>query len=201
MTREEWLQHAVEEIDITIFGGDLDIINHSFQISCGRCPGRKSTECVQPSDSESVTMDDFFPTTISVDYKISDPCEMLTVLTYECIHAFFNVKGCNKQFKSLAEKYYFEPPYKEIHPSIYLTDLIKEVHSNLVNKYGEFPGKAVKFPTKEKKDGKKNTLTIFCPECGYELKVSRKVFSNYNNGLPTCMCGSKMAVDLEEQQE
>ena len=201
MTREEWLRHAVEEIDSIVFGGDLDLLNHGFQIACGRCPGQKKTECIQPSDAEDITLDDFFPTTISVDFKIKDPHEILTNLAYECIHAFFNEKGCTKRFKKLAEKYYFEKPYKEVRASAYLQDLINDVYRKLVKNYGEFPGKAVHFPKKEKKEGKKNTLTLFCPECGYVLKVSRKVFENYNKGLPTCMCGVKMVLDEEIPEE
>ncbi len=201
MTREEWLRHAVEEIDTTVFGGDLNLLNHGFQIACGRCPGKKKTECIQPSEVENITLDDFFPTTIGVDFKIKDPKEMLTNLAYECIHAFFNETGCNKRFKKLAEKYYFEKPYKEVHASDYLQDLINDVYRKLVKNYGEFPGKAVHFPTKEKKETKKNTLLLFCPECGYTLKVSRKMFENYNKGLPTCMCGTKMVLDEEDPVE
>ena len=95
MTREEWLRHAVEEINTAVFGGDLDLLNHDFQIACGRTQGKKPTECIQPYDGEDVKLEDFFPTTISVNFTIKDPIEMLTALTYECIHAFFNVKGTN----------------------------------------------------------------------------------------------------------
>lgn len=201
MTREEWLRHAVEEIDAIIFGGDLDLLNHGFQIACGRCPGKRKTECIQPSDGEDITLDDFFPTTISVDFKIKDIREMLINLTYECIHAFFNEKSCSKRFKKLAEKYYFEKPYKEVHASPYLEDLITDVHRKLIKNCGEFPGKPIVFPKKEKKEGKKNVLTLFCPECGFETKVSKKVFDSYNQGLPTCMCGTKMAVDMGDESE
>lgn len=201
MTREEWLKHAVEEIDSTIFDGDLDLLNHDFQIACGRCPGKKKTECIQPSDNEDIGLDDFFPTTISVDFKIKDIKELLTYLTYECIHAFFNEKGCTKRFKKLAEKYYFEQPYKEVRPSSYLSILVEEVHKKLINKYGDFPGKPVSFPKKEKKEGKKTTIKSYCPECGYTIKLSRKIYDTYNHGLPTCICGTRMVEDTEEDEE
>lgn len=200
MVREEWLRHAVEELDSVVFEGDLDIFNHNFQIACGRCPGTKSTESIQPYDGEDVNLDDFFPTTISVNFTLKDIDEMLIALTYECIHAFFNVKGTTKQFKQLAEKYYFEKPYSQPHASDHLLGLIAVVRANLEKKYGKFPGQPVVFHKKEKKEGKKNFIVAFCPECGYEAKVSRKVFDAHNGGLPTCVCGTKMAQDLTEEE-
>ena len=60
--------------------------------------------------------------------------------------------------------------------------------------FGEFPGVPVIIKPKEKTK-KKNTYVIFCGECGYEMKVSKKVFEKHGGGLPTCACGAKMAVD------
>jgi hypothetical protein len=201
MTREEWLRHAVEELNATVFKGDLDLLNHDFQIACGRVRGSKPTETIQPYEGENVSLDDFFPTTISVNFTIKDPIEMLTTLAYECIHAFFNVKGTGKAFKKLAEAYYFEAPYKEVHASDYLKELIQTSYEHLVKNYGKFPGVPVVFPKEEPKQGKKNVLIAFCPECGYELKISRKILEKHNNGLPTCPCGTKMALDLSDEEE
>jgi len=200
MTREEWLRHLVEKLDVIVFGGDLDLLNHPFQIGCGRVMGSRATESIQPYDGPDVTLDDFFPTTIGVNFTIKDPFEMACALCYECIKAFFNIKKCDKQFKMLAEKYYFEKPYKEIHPSAYLEDMIKLALKEMNESYGPFPGEPVKIHKKDKKDGKKNTLEIFCPNCGYSLKISRKVYDTYNGGLPTCCCGTKMGVDLSDEE-
>ena len=199
MTREEWLRHAVEEINTAVFGGDLDLLNHDFQIACGRTQGKKPTECIQPYDGEDVKLEDFFPTTISVNFTIKDPIEMLTALTYECIHAFFNVKGTNKQFKKLAERYYFEEPYKEIHASEYLREILVNVHNRLEKNYGKFPGKPIVFHKKETKGGKKNTYDVFCLECGYTVKITKRLINKYPGRLPVCICGAHMAVDLEDQ--
>ncbi len=199
MTREEWLRHAVEELNATVFNGDLDLLNHDFQIACGRVQGTKPTETIQPSDNEDITLDDFFPTTINVNFTIKDPTEMLIDLAFECIHAFFNIKGTNKKFKKLAESYYFEEPYKEAHASSYLKSLINDVYLKLVKNYGPFPGKPIVFPKKDKKEGKKNTMIAFCENCGYEVKISRKVYEAHHQALPTCFCGTKMALDLSDE--
>jgi len=201
MTREEWLRHAVEELDAQLFKGDLDLLNHDFQIACGRTYGSRPAETIQPYDGEDVKLEDFFPTTINVNFTIKDPYEMLTALAYECIHSFFNVKGTGKEFKKLAEKYYFKAPYREIHPSEELKEIIYHAYAKLERTYGKFPGKPVVFHKKEQKDGKKNVIVCVCPQCGYEVKVARKTFEKYNNGLPTCVCGTKMAQDLSDEND
>ena len=52
--------------------------------------------------------------------------------------------------------------------------------------------------TEEKKESKKNTLIGFCSNCGYEIKVSRKMYEKHGQVMPTCICGSKMALDCED---
>lgn len=201
MTREEWLRHAVEMLDTELFDGDLDILNHNFQINCGICPGKKLSHTIQPYDGENVKLEDFFPTTISIDHKIKDPVEMLGVLARECVFAFFNEKGVTKRTKKLFEKYYFEAPFTAYNPSPYLKEIINIIYKRMIAKYGEFPGETVIVYPKEKKEGKKNTILLFCPECGYEIKVSRKMHEKHGQGTPTCICGCKMGVDCEDETQ
>lgn len=194
MTREEWLRHAVEQIDTFIFKGSLDTINHKYQITCGICPGKKLTNTIQPYDGEDVRLDDFFPTTITVDHTIDNPIEIISNLAYECVFAFFNEKKINKRVKKLLEKYYFEAPYTSCTPSQYLLDTVKIIYEELKKRYGEFPGKKVIIHKKEKKDSKKNIVIVSCPNCGIEYKVNRKMWEKNTSGLPTCGCGAKMTV-------
>lgn len=199
ITREKWLRHAIEELDTRLFNGDLDLFNRQYQVSVGRCPGKKMSESVLPYDGEDVKLEDFFPATIQVDWTIKDPIELLGNLALECIHAFFNEPKVNKKFKQLADKYYFDKPYNKYTPTSHLTDILIETHKELVKNYGEFPGYPVVFHQKEKKPGKKNTLVMFCDNCGYEVKVSRKVWEKNGQGTCTCVCGTKMAMDLEDE--
>ena len=67
---EGWLRKAVEGLDILLFKGDLELDKHPYQISWGRCKGSKVIECIQPSDNEEITLDDFFPTTVSAGIEI-----------------------------------------------------------------------------------------------------------------------------------
>jgi hypothetical protein len=202
MTREEWLRHAVEELDVQLFEGDLDTLNHGYQISASKCGGQKLTECVQPFDGEDVKLEDFFPTTITVSYSIKDPIEMLGALALECIHAFFNEqKSSTKRFKALAQKYYFDKPYNSYHPTTYLKDILEEVYKKLVHQWGAYPGKAVVIH-KPEKEKKKNTFTYTCPNCGWSCKVTKKMYEKYKERGPVCPCGAHLAVDvLDDENE
>ena len=199
ITREKWLRHAVEMLDTKLFNGDLDLFNRQYQVSIGRCPGQKMSESVFPFDGENINLDDFFPVTMQVDWTIKDPIDLLGNLALECIHAFFDERRVNKKFKALAEKYYFDKPYNKFTPTSVLRDILEDVHKSLVKEYGEFPGYPVVFHPKPKKEGKPNTLVLFCPNCGMEYKVNRKAWEKNTNGLPTCGCGTKMGVDLTEE--
>lgn len=199
VTREKWLRHAVELLDTKLFNGDLDIFDKQYQVSVGRCPGQKYAETVFPFDGEDVSLDDFFPVTMQLSWTIKDPIELLGNLALECVHAFFDEPKVNKRFKQLADKYYFDKPYNKFNPTPYLRDILEDVHKELVKNYGEFPGYPVVFHPKPKKEGKKNTLVMFCPECGYEVKVSRKIWEKNGQGTCTCVCGTKMGIDLTDE--
>ena len=199
ITREKWLRHAVEMLDTKLFNGDLDLFNRQYQVSIGRCPGQKMSESVFPFDGENPSLEDFFPVTMQVDWTIKDPIDLLGNLALECIHALFDERRVNKKFKALAEKYYFDKPYNKFTPTSVLRDILEDVHKSLVKEYGEFPGYPVVFHPKPKKEGKPNTLVLFCPNCGMEYKVNRKAWEKNTNGLPTCGCGTKMGVDLTEE--
>lgn len=197
---EEWLKRAVEVLDNRVFGGDLDLLNHKFQISWGKSKGKHITHTIQPGDVEDLPYNQFFPTTIVVDYQQNDPIVILENLAYECIKAFLGeTKG--KKFSKLAEKYYFEKPYKEVHCSEYLKDLIKESYKDIISAVGEWPGNAVVFPSPKEKEKKKNKFTLFCPECGMELSITKKMFEKYHGAMPTCACGAKFAVDYDEEED
>ena len=125
---------------------------------------------------------------------------MLEVLVHECIHAFKDIRNHGKGFAREAKVVGFEKPYTQINPSQWLVDNCKSIHAQLVQQYGEFPGKPIVIHKKEKK-GSKNTILFFCPECGYEVKTTKKIFEKYHQGLPTCMCGTKMARDVESEND
>lgn len=199
ITREKWLRHAVELLDTKLFNGDLDLFNRQYQVGVGRCPGQKGGETVFPFDGEDVSLDDFFPVTMQVSWTIKDPIEMLGNLALECIRAFFDERKMSKRFKQLCDKYYFEKPYNKYTPTSMLRDILEDVHKELVKNYGDFPGYPIVFHPKPKKEGKKSTLILFCPNCGLEVKTNRKAWEKNKSGLPTCGCGTKMGIDMSDE--
>lgn len=202
MTREEWLIHAVYELDKRVFNGDLDLQGRQFQVGAGRCPGNKQSETVQPYDGEDVTLEDFFPTTMAVSWTIKDPIEILGNLALACVHGFFDEKRCStKRFKGLAKKYGFDSPFNVYCGTADLEAKLKETLEALTNEYGPYPGKAVTFKKEEKSgDRKKSTLKVFCPSCGFEMSVKRKMFEKHGNKAPICPCGAHMGVDLSDEE-
>ena len=197
MTREEWLRHAVTMIDETIFKGELDSKNKEYQIACGWCHGKNAIgETVfPPDDDENPTVDDFFPVTIHMNVAEKDIDTMIGALVHECIHAFFNIRNHKTEFKKHAKEVGFENPVTKYHPNDFLRADIKSIRKHMEEEYGPFPGKPVVGKKKEKKEREKKTFKIFCPECGFECKASKKLIDKC--GLPTCNCGHHMAIDLE----
>lgn len=202
MTREEWLQKAVEKLNANLFKGELDILNTPYQISVGRTRWDDNREVFMPYQGEDPTMDDFFPPTIVINHLLKDPVEILSAVALGCIQAFFGHQRCNKKFKKDAERFYYEFDKRQPVVTDYLKTILLGVYGVMVKNYGEFPGKAVYVhKTNKRETGKKNSFKLFCPDCGYELKVSRRMFEKYNQKTPTCVCGAKMAVDLEDEEE
>lgn len=201
MVREEWLRKAIELLDADLFNGGLDILSQNYQIACGWTKRNKVSEVIFPYDGADVQLDDLFPNTIHVSVTCSDTIEMLTNLAYSCIQCFYGIRKVNsKKFKALAESFYFDAPYSKCNPSDHLKDIIRSVYAKMLNRYGEFPGKAIVIRKKETKEkGQKNTIKLYCPSCSYEMKTTRKMFEKHEKKLPTCVCGTKMALDLEDE--
>jgi hypothetical protein len=200
MVREEWLRKAVELLDSDLFGGGLDILNNNYQIACGWTKRNKVAEVIFPYDGADVQLDDLFPNTIHVSVTCQDTKEMLVNLAYACIQCFYGIRSTNsKKFKTLAESFYFDSPFSKCNPSQYLLEVIDNVYQKMVVRYGEFPGKAIVVRKKEKTKGQKRSLKLFCPDCSYEMTITRKMFEKHGNKLPTCVCGTKMALDLEDE--
>lgn len=199
ITREEWLEHAVELIDTHIFHGALKSGEKDYQIACGWCKNEKAMgETVfPPEDCEDPDLDDFFPVTIHMSVKEKSVEDMLIALVHECIHAFFNIKSHGKEFKSKAHDVGFEDPVTHFHPTEWLRNDCKLVMKKLVEKYGEFPGKPVTGKKRDPKERKKSIYKLFCPNCGFECKAKKDDVEKF--GRPTCACGGLMALDLENE--
>lgn len=196
ITREFWLRQAVEKIRGRVFP---DMPEMEYQVSTGWTTRKQKAlgETITPYQGENVTLDDFFPMTIHINVLIKDPKEMIGVLIHECIHGFYGVKGHKKDFGILADKAGFEKPYKEYHPGELLLDHIDNIYAEMLEDFGEFPGKPLSIHQKEKKEKPKTSGLVFCPGCGFEFKAKLKDIDKY--GLPTCHCGTHMGLDSTDE--
>lgn len=197
ITREEWLRHAVDEIDTRIFHGDLKSGDKDYQIACGWCKSDKALgETVfPPTDDETPDLDDFFPVTIHMSCKEKDTTTMIIALVHECIHAFYDIRNHDKDFKKHAHDVGFNDPVTHFHPTEWLENDCKAIEKILVAKYGEFPGKPITGKKRKTKERKKTIFKLFCPNCGFECKAKKDDVEKF--GRPTCACGGLMALDLE----
>lgn len=201
LTREEWLEHAVELIDTQIFHGELKSSEKEYQIACGWCKSDKAMgeTIFPPTDDENPDLDDFFPVTIHMSVKEKSVEDMVIALVHECIHAFFDIRNHGNKFKEKAKEVGFEEPITKFHPTEWLRNDCKIIIKKLVEKYGEFPGKPVTGKKKQTKERKKSIFKLFCPNCGFECKAKKDDVEKF--GRPTCACGGLMALDLENESE
>lgn len=191
-TREEWLRSAVDLINEKIFNNEFEI--EQYQVSMALLGGKKLGDTIMPYQGEDVGLDDFFPPTIHIDEKIKESNMIVAVLAHEMIHAFGDVHGHGKAFAKYAAPVGFEKPFSQININETLGSLCREISKEL----GTWPGKPLAVHPKEKKP-KNFSGVLFCPECGYELRVSETMFNKHNQGLPTCPCGCHMALDCENE--
>lgn len=188
-TREEWLRAAVNLINKDIYNEEMDVVE--YQISSSLLGGKKMGDTIMPYQGENVGLDDFFPPTIHVDEKIKDESQLVAVIAHEMIHAFKDIMKHGKAFGAVAGPAGFEKPYTSLNLN---EDLSAKCHT-IAKELGPYPGVPIKPAEKDKKT-KTFSGKLFCPECGYELRVKEKAFKKY--GLPTCSCGTKMALDMTD---
>lgn len=197
-TREEWLEEAIKLLNTEVFSGDLsdDITEglKAHQVGCSLFSGNKAGDTVFPYEGEDIVgVEEFFPPTIHIDERIKEPETIVACLAHECIHCFMNIRKHNKQFGYEAKKIGFESPYTKLCVGEDLAIKCKMI----AEKLGEWPGTAI---VPHKKEKKKKTFSgkIFCPNCGWEARITEKMFKSHGEGLPTCPCGTKMALDCED---
>lgn len=193
MNSEEWVRTAIKLIDEKIFNTECESNTHPYQISWGRKRGSSPVECIQPS--EDGADDAFFPTTFVIDFQEKDEMRILAGLTLACIPGFLNIfKG--KLYTSTCQKYGFEKPYKKCIPGDILNDILNDIRIEL----GKFPNEHIEFKKKQETKPTKKTK-MFCPNCGYEVSVKASVIKKFGLKPLTCICGTQMGIDYEEEED
>ena len=45
---------------------------------------------------------------------------------------------------------------------------------------------------------KDNKNLIICPNCGFEVRITEKMFKDHGEQMPICPCGTRLALDCTE---
>lgn len=201
VTREEWLKAAVALVNKHVFNSEYEV--SQLQISIGRPKGKALGETVVTDfNKEDLSIDDLFPPTVFISPLIKEPIQILIAITHELIHAYETMSPRHsKAFKQKAEEVGFIDKKTDYQIDGALETTLNGVLDLLVSQYGKWPGVAIAAPTKKESDEKTkktNIIVYFCPECGFELKTSKKSAEEHP-GSPTCVCGCKMGIDYGEE--
>ncbi len=193
MTREEWLNEAMQHIRKGIFvtqGIDWDEDRH-IRVSCGfPCRGALSKkqvlgECHRQESSEDKANEIF------ISPIMDESIKCLETLVHECIHALDNVQGKHgKSFKQTMKKVGLEGKATATHAGI---ELIARLNG-IISKLPAYPHHALHPVSKDKKQGTR-LLKVECPSCRYTARITQKWIEI---GLPTCPCGVVMQVEAKD---
>jgi hypothetical protein len=175
MTREEWLNQAVEELR-PIFDG-LHPLPEKIRVTCG-FPSVRSTalkkrigEHWSPKASEDQTHE------ILISPVLDNATEVFAVLVHELGHAATDGDGHQGRFPALMKSLHLEGK-----PSAtFAGEKFKEVYKDLIDGLGEYPHAKLNVGSYKKQPTR--MLKASCPACGYTVRLTAK-WSGL--GLPIC---------------
>jgi hypothetical protein len=191
MTREQWLNNAVRELQSTVF---IDHEVPEILVSIG-FPSRRATsnknrvigQCFNKEASQDKETYHIFITPL-----LNDGVEVLAVLTHEIIHALLPMgTGHKAPFVKIMKAIGLEGkptatvPGKDL--ECFLTQLI-------ANSLGEFPHIGLNAKDMQLKKQTTRLLKVFCPVCGCLARMTMKWL--LDPGPPVCGCGTDMEVDV-----
>ena len=208
MSRETWLQKAVDEFRPRFSGCKLEIpdvlVSCGFPSTGGLNKNRVRGECWNAECTTNGIRHVFIS---PIEF---DPLEVLGVLAHELTHAALpdGVKH-GKKFKDAMQLLGLEGTPKSAMPGPHLRLIIDGIAANL----GDYPHTPLK--PKDKKDRKstKKTFKVFCSklrgcekgcllldkikESDYTVNAGTK---SLKLGMPHCPCGEEMEMDPEDYE-
>jgi len=184
-TREQWLESAYKQINMTLLNGEAPRCRVSVGFPAGSRPKtvQKTLGQYWPSGSASDGVPQIF---ISPSKSASgDPVEMLAVLLHEMIHACTPGKGHGKEFKAIAKRVGLNGPMRSTTPGPLLRDKLKLIASVT----GSFPHGTIDPTTRPGKKGKLKGYE--CPSCKFKLYTTQKWIDISGGSIecPNVQCG------------
>jgi hypothetical protein len=186
----------------------IDKLRDSFFAAGGTIPEKVRATCGWPSvggkaeknrrigecwDSER-SGDQHFE--IFISPLVDDGAEVGAVLVHELVHCCVGIDAGHKApFKKLALAVNLEGKMTATVPS---EELVAELEM-IIDEIGPYPHAKLTFSDKPKKQGTR-MLKVTCPDpgCGWSARTTQKWI---DVGLPTCVCGTVMEVEVKEEDE
>lgn len=186
MNREEWLTSAIVHIRPIFKDSGLEI-PESVSVSVG-FPSKKATS------AKKMSIGQCWPTSSSpekvshifISPVLDDGVEALSVLVHELIHAIDDCKSKHGgPFVRMARAVGLEGKPSATHAGEDLTRKLKII----VDVIGEYPHKGLTL-TPSSSSSKGRLVKVFCEECGYTVRTTRKWIEV---ALPICgSCNKEM---------
>jgi hypothetical protein len=180
VTREQWLQAAVEAIrkDMRVV---RDVTVPVVQVSCswpgGGSPAKRIGEC-WPTQASKAGVNEVF-----ISPKLEDPVKVVRVLTHELAHAVDNcVHGHKAAFTAIGRQMGMEGKPTQMEPP---EAWAKAVVDQLLDTVGAFPHRSVDKSQNGQKKQSTRMLKAECGDCGAVWRMSAKHMINVTQ-CPCC---------------
>lgn len=190
MTREEWLNRAVEALESDYFDSSVPVRvsvgwPSAFALSKRK---RRIGECWKPEATK-----DGIPH-IFVSPILEEPVIVLAVLLHELIHARHPGAGHKGVFIDEAKRVGLEAPWTGTAPSDELIEKLKATAQAL----GDYPHTALVPTEKATKPQTTRMLKTECKSTGYLARMTKKWLDEYGPPLCPC-CGEPMELEAKKE--
>lgn len=186
-SREEWLNELTESVREMFIAVDAPL-PAKIRASCG-FPSKgalaKKAKRIGEAWSSDCSDDQHFETFVSP--MLADAVQVAETQVHELCHCAAGLKcGHKKPFTTIAKAMGLEGKMTATHAG---DDLKKKLES-IIETLGPYPHAKLFYSSSPKKQSTRMNL-IKCPECGYQVRTTKKWMEV---GMPTCPCGTPMAV-------
>ena len=186
LTREQWLNKLADRLNGALFKGQR-LGNFRVSVSWPGGRGKKNSvigQCWSPEASSGGVTEMFISPTMS------DPMRVAGVLAHEMVHGIVGVEhGHDKHFGKLAREIGLEGKLTATTEG----EAFKAKVQPILDKLPAYPHHAMNPGLNGKKKQSTRLIKCECPECGYNVRVTRKWLEV---GLPGCPEHGEMEVAL-----
>ena len=182
-TREQWLEDSIALLDEHVFQPAGYAVPENVKASCGfpsaQALSRRKRlgECWKREASEGDTTIHIF-----ISPLLSEPREILAVLTHELVHSIKPDAKHGPAFRFVMDAVDLQGPPGATHAGSELNGIL----GSIVEMLGDYPHARIIPLNAPVKPQTARLLKAECLNCGYTIRVTKKWA---DKGLPVCPCG------------